>query len=224
MDCGILYVATGERYCAEANLSASSVRNVMPDIPITIHTDSTNHLDIRLFDHIENLDQPTYSFFDKITPLCHSPYQKTLFLDTDTLVLESVYELFNVLEKFELTYCHAPDRGADNPKLLSVCPIAFVEPNTGVMSYRNTDRIANLFKNWSTYYQSLLAEIPRRVRHDQPALRKVLYDSDIRFLVLPPEYNLRTPKPIFKGRMPAKILHGREPTLSRALKVMKNNN
>ena len=227
MDHGILYVATGKRYRLEANISASSVGKVMPTMHITVYTDSKDNLDVNLFNNIEIIDQPTYSFYDKINPLCKSPYKKTLFLDTDTFVLDEIYELFDVLDKFELTYCHAPGRGADNPKFLAECPLAFTEPNTGVMSYVATDRVAQLFHNWSVYYQSLLNETPRRITHDQPAFRKVLYNSDIYSLVLPPEYNLRTPYPFFKGRMPAKILHGREPSLSKVVEAMRkdeNNN
>lgn len=220
---GIIYVATGRKYRLEANGSASSVRKVMPDANITIYTDIQADLDTKLFDAIEILGTPAYSFFDKITPLCDSPYQRTLFLDTDTIVLDPVYELFDVLDQFDLTYCHAPNRGADSPKMLSACPMAFVEPNTGVMSYIKTDKVIALFKEWANYYRNLLAETPVRVRHDQPALRKVLYHSDVRVLVLPPEYNLRTVFPMFKGSMPAKILHGRDPTLSRALEAMRQN-
>lgn len=222
-ECGIIYIATGKKYRLEANGSARSVRAVMPDVSITLYTDTQADLDTALFNTIEILENPTYSFFDKIIPLCDSPYRKTLFLDTDTIVVDPVYELFDVLDQFELTYCHAPNRGADSPKMLSVCPIAFVEPNTGVMSYVKTDKVIALFKEWAAYYRDLLSETPARVRHDQPALRKVLYHSDIRGLVLPPEYNLRTIFPMFKGNMPAKILHGREPTLSRALEVMRQN-
>lgn len=221
MDIGIIYIATGKRYRKEANISAESVRSVMPDISITIFTDTRDDIQNKLFNTIEIIEKPSFSFFDKIEPLVQSPYKKTLFLDTDTLVLEPVYELFEVLDKFELTYCQAPGRGADNPQLLAECPLAFVEPNTGVMSYLNNSRINKLFQEWSDYYKTLLTEIPRRISHDQPAFRKVLYNSDIRALVLPPEYNLRTIYPVFKGRMPTKILHGRKPTLSRAAKLMK---
>ncbi|MGF1480466.1 MAG: hypothetical protein ACFB4I_13400 [Cyanophyceae cyanobacterium] len=221
MDSGIIYVATGKKYCAEANISAESVRSVMPDIPITIFTDNRDEIKSNFFGAIEIIEEPSFSFFDKIKPLAQSPYRKTLFLDTDTFVLEPVYELFQVLDRFELTYCQAPGRGFDNPKLLAECPLAFVEPNTGVMSYLNNSRINKLFYEWFDYYRTLLAEVPRKITHDQPALRKVLYDSNIRALVLPPEYNFRTVYPAFKGKMPVKILHGREPTLSRATKILK---
>lgn len=217
---GVLYVATGRKYRLECNTSARSVRQVMPNLPITIFTDSQSDLETDLFDCIEILKHPTYSSLDKIAPLCESPYERTLFLDTDTFMIREVFDLFDVLEKFDLTYCHAPGRGADNPKYLPECPLAFTEPNTGVMSYVSTDEVIKLFRDWSLLHQSLMDESTKKKFHDQPAFRQVLYSSDVRSLVIPPEYNLRTPFPFFKGKMYAKILHGREPSLSKAIEAL----
>jgi len=222
MDKGIIYIATGAKYCEEAAASARSSRAAMPDIPITLFTDHPEQVKAGVFDGVELIANPTHSLLDKIEPLWRSPYERTLFLDTDTYVLGPVYELFEILDRYEFSYCQAPGRGADNPDYLAICPMAFAEPNTGVMSYRRTERTVKLFRDWRACYEAQVAEQPRRITHDQPAFRKVLYESDVRALVLPPEYNLRTIFPLFKGRMPAKILHGRNPTLGAALKVLGN--
>ena len=131
MSFGIVYVATGEKYVKEAGISARMVRRWMPDVSISLFTDFTGNNLPPFFDNTFHLSDPAHSFFDKIEPLINSPYEKTLFLDTDTLMVESVYELFELIDKFDLAYCHAPFRICYD---LADVPDAFPEANTGVLA------------------------------------------------------------------------------------------
>ncbi|MGF1523892.1 MAG: hypothetical protein ACFBSF_16360 [Leptolyngbyaceae cyanobacterium] len=217
-DFGIIYVATGKKYRDECVKSAQSAKKVMPDIPITLWTDSDVELAKDAFDFIHILESPKYSFFDKISPLIETKHEKTLFVDTDTYFLDSVYEFSDLLERFELGYCHAPWRispGMHN--VVESIPLCFAEPNTGVIPYRKTETVIQVFQAWERIYaEQLKGDNPPA--HDQPAFREALYFSDIRSVILPPEYNVRTVYPVFVGGCPAKILHGREPSLGRAIK------
>ena len=214
-DWGIVYAATGAGYVREAEVSAQSVRRWMPEMPVTIWTDDPARVSPGLFAEIRKIDQPTFSFLDRFEALNGTPYGKTLFLDTDTLLLAGVQEVFEVLDRFDFACAHGPVRGTDSPELLADCPAAFVEPNTGVVAFNRNAVTGELFRLWEERYRRQLRELSHR-KNDQPSLRRVLWESDIRFVTLPPEYNLRTPFPVFSGRMPVKILHGREPALSRA--------
>ena len=215
LDRGIIYVATGEAYRREAEFSARSVRRWMPEMPITLWTDDPDRVSPGLFTEINRIEQATYSFKDRFGPFTQTPYQRTLFLDTDTLLLGSVHEVFEVLDRFDFACAHGPVRGTDSPELLADCPTAFAEPNAGVIAYNRNAATLALFQRWAERYERQLIEFSHR-KNDQPALRRVLWESNVRFATLPPEYNLRTPFPVFSGRMPVKILHGREPGLSRA--------
>lgn len=223
LETGVLYVCTGKDYTYEALRSATSVREHMPLVAIAIYTDSILNIDDQkgCFDIVENIPKPNYSFSDKILPLLHSPFKKTLFLDSDTILMDSVYELFELLDKFEMLYCHAPWRitpGANNQ--LSDVPKCFVEANTGVIAYNSTTNVKQFFKSWADIYSSQLRR-QSPPSHDQPAFREALYTNSLNAYVLPAEYNLRTPFPLFKGPgLKAKILHGRGPSLERAIQEL----
>jgi len=214
-DRGIIYVATGARYLAEAEASAQSVRRWMPKTPMVIWTDDPGRVNSAVFAETRKIEKPAYSFSDKFHAFRETPYERTLFLDTDTLLLGPIPEVFDVLDQFDFACAHGPVRGTDSPELLADCPAAFAEPNAGVLAFNRNDKTARLFQLWAERYEDQLRRYPHR-KSDQPPLRRTLWDSGIRFVTLPPEYNLRTPFPVFSGRMPVKILHGREPSLSRA--------
>ena len=64
-------------------------------------------------------------------------------------------------------------------------PYAFPQFNTGVVLYRRSDVVARLLSDWAQLFGEAKAT------RDQPILRDLLWESDIRFYVLPPEFNLR---------------------------------
>ena len=214
-DCGIVYVAAGPQYVEEAGVSARSVRRWMPQMPTTIWTDLPNRADSSVFTDIRKIEAPTFSSEDKVHAYAATPYARTLYLDTDTLLLGSVYEVFAVLERFDIACAHGPVRGTTSPEFLNDCPLAFAEPNAGVIAYNRNAQTLEFFRLWAERYQEQIRKYPHR-KVDHPPLRRLLWETSIRFVTLPPEYNLRTPFPVFSGRMPVKILHGREPALSRA--------
>lgn len=61
-------------------------------------------------------------------------------------------------------------------------------------------------------FDLLVANAPH---HDQHSFREVLYHSDLRFLILPPEYNLRPGYPAYIGKnTKIRIIHSREKDFS----------
>lgn len=201
--CGVLYVATGTRHTDEMLRSAHSLRKQMPGLPIVLYTDR-NPVDAQIFTEIRKMDQPLYSFEDKIGPLKESPFERTVLLDTDTYVCASVGDLFEILDRFDLAASHAPFRH-DRP---FATPNCFCELNTGVLAYRKTPEVLFLFDHWLRLYRESV-EMTGIRESDQHAFRQALYESSVRLYVLPPEYNLRTVMPGFLGRGAVKILHGR---------------
>jgi hypothetical protein len=205
---GILYVATGARHLGETVASAQSVRRHMPGLPIVLCTDQAN-LPPGLFDEVRRLENPRHSFIDKIAPLCDTPFERTVFLDTDTIVCDPIPDLFEILDRFDLAVAHAPFRH-DRP---FVTPNCFAEVNTGVMAYRRNDTVRALFRDWLRLYEKEVTETGV-MDSDQPAFREALYRSSASLYVLPTEYNLRTVMPAAVGRCKVRIIHGRAPDMA----------
>jgi len=209
---GILYVATGESYGREVASSAASFKSTMPDVPIAVFTDdpaSASRLDC--FDLVLDHVGSRYSYIDKARPLSATPFEATLFLDTDTFSLAPCHELFELLDHFDLAVAHAPLRAHSH--FPSGCPASFPELNTGVIAYRRSGAFERLVDDWIAIFD---ANPPGS--DDQPAFREALLASRMRFAVLAPEYNLRTCFPYFLGgNADVKIVHDRGPNLERAV-------
>jgi hypothetical protein len=200
---GIVYVATGERYALEALNSFDTVRRWMPDVPVCIFTDLPEIARQRRFDRIEIIPDATRSIGDKIPPLRKTPYERTLFLDTDTFVCDNLEDLFPLLDKFDLAVAFEYWRTEFRCERL---PPLYAAVNTGVVAYRMNPKMAAFMSDWWARYQAHVGEYPKKT--DQPAFREALYDSDLRFFILPTEYNLRIHHPSFLGgHMGPKIIH-----------------
>ena len=218
---GFLYYSIGIKYLDEAINSAKSVRKYMKDCKIAIFTNNEgkNYLDSGLFDQILIAEQESFSFCNKIVCLSRTPFSKTLFIDTDTELISPIYELIPLLEKFDLCVCHAPVR-----KTFQVedCPDSFPECNCGMILYNKTENVLSFFNSW--YEICKLMYEQNSGIHDQPSFRKSLFESELRYYILPPEYNTRTIYPYFKGgNMKTKILHGSPGTIAKAKKTINSS-
>jgi hypothetical protein len=191
--CGIIYVATGSKYLAEAEHSARSVKRVSPNVPVAIISDalpSCNLFDVRL-----NVPNPEYSFLDKIIALTRTPFEKTLFLDTDTFAIEPLDEIFELLDRFDIAAAAEPAR-----YLYPIAGVstAFPELNTGVLLYRRSRAVLELIRQWDELYRDEIAsKLAAGVRpwHDQLSFTRAIYGSKLSFFMLPPEFNARVLMP-----------------------------
>jgi hypothetical protein len=210
---GIIYVAAGQSYVDEAQQSARQVRDVMPDVSITLFTDADNPRPP--FDRVFPFpiqESPATAKLIKVSCMVASPYERTLFLDSDVYLCAPIEEVFELLNVFDIAIAHAPNRlyFPDDPYPSSL-PAAFPELNTGVIAYRRDEEaVKSLLKSWEDIYVKMHKE--SGVNRDQISFRKCIYDSNVRFTVLPPEYNYRFPFPAYLDGL-VRILHGRHPDL-----------
>lgn len=202
---GILYIATGRKYRDEAIYSAKRVRRLMPDLPIALASDDFPGCE--MFNSTILIENPRGSFADKIAPLVQSPFEETIFLDTDTYLCEAVPELFEILGQYDIAMAHAPMRQTGPVNV----PASFPEFNSGVIAYRMNQTTQDLFGSWLKSYHEHVAKTGQI--DDQPALRRAVWHSGAKIAVLPPEYNFRFILPSFAGRGKVKILHGRHSDL-----------
>jgi len=215
---GVVYVASGPRYVDEAVRSAASLKRAMPDLPALLFTDQPDP-GATVFDRIEPPAGARRSYIDTILPLLASPFERTLFLDSDTLVCGPLGDLFQVLDRFDLAVSHDSWRGPDP---LGVCPDAFAELNTGVLLYRRTPAMERLIRRWHDRYEAIVAAAGGApAPNDQRAFRAELYASGVPFYVLPVEYNFTAWCPAAAGaEARVVILHGRSRRLPEIARIV----
>lgn len=195
-ECGVVYVATGSDHIAAANRSVRSVRRHSPSLPVALFTDATS-LGVQvssLFDHLIDIEQPHPR--SKVDCLWQSPFERTVYLDSDTEVVADITDMCELLDRFDiaLAHAHARFRPATQARWTHDIPQAFPQFNSGVIAFRGTDDTRAVLKEWSAAYASA------GFFKDQVTLRELLWRSDLRIATLPPEYNVRYRKYLMMWR------------------------
>lgn len=197
-----------------------SVRRQMPDLPLCLFADEpaapgTFDIELALGSGLKMKQQ-------KMFALRHSPFEKSIFLDTDIHLCVPIYETFDLIDDgYEMAAAlspwWSPGAAEDHPAGGAVqhgrrdrgVPVAFPKINSGVMLMAKTPNVTKLLERWQELHAA-----DGGSGQDQDPLRVALYESSIRWAPLPPHYNYRLPYPgVVNGEI--KILHGRHPGLSR---------
>ena len=203
-DAGFLYVATQPHHVEEAARSWASVRTQHPEARAVLHTDCPEQA-AEHFSEVLVLENPTGTPLDKIRPLAQSPFSRTLFLDTDTLVLGSLSSVFTMLDLFDPLVARDPWAVAEPGP-----PDPLRQYNTGVLAYwGDREAVRNFFREWDVDYRTMVAE-EGRYTNDQRSFQRLIGGALFRWFTLGESYNLRTNAPgIVRPMESAVILHGR---------------
>lgn len=179
---GVIYVAQGAGYLDLAQRSAESLRALNPGLPVDLFTDQPEASG--LFDRVRPIPAgPT----PKLASFPATRFDRTLYLDCDTLVLAPFGDLFDLLERFELALAHDVRRTSAlvRESFAAPLPYAFPQMNSGVMLYRRSAAMRAFLEEWQRRYTEA------GVKRDQVSLHDLLWASDLRFYALPEEFNLR---------------------------------
>ena len=194
----IVYSAIGKDFIWEACVSAKSVREKMPGIRIVIFSD--RNIISEYFDEVYRIDvdgsiSPEIKSIkvQKMESLCRLPFGDYLFLDCDTYLVEPVWDLFVYLENFNLGFCF--DNWRSDIKTQGVQSY-----NSGVIVFRKDELVASFLSDWRESYLSEVA-VP-----DQYTFNKLIVESNLRYVTLPPEYNFRAEELHLAGST-VKIVH-----------------
>jgi hypothetical protein len=202
---GCCYVANTSGYLEEAMRSLASLRVHMPDINVAVIAPRELFRFGAPVNHWVPLPPGRSGPIVK-TAARLAPYDRVLFLDTDTYVAGDISDLFSILDAFDLALAHEPTRGWDYE---TVAPKSFCELNTGVIAFKKSTRIEAFFDKWELKYDEMRSE--QRLKNDQPAFRTALWMStEIRHATLPSEYHFICGSG--KGMAiawEARLLHGR---------------
>jgi len=199
---GVIYCATSDEYIQQATLSANSLKKYNPKILCSICTHKV--IENSIWDKIilieKNQVEHNQYVLDKLIALTMSPYEYTLYLDADTYVMDDIAEIFQILEKFDLALCHGHDRmlrfklqhgllsyrGIKRKVIGEDIPYSFSPIQSGLLLYKNNLRI----KQWLTKLLNLYQK--KMFFDDQVSIRELLWKTNIRFYILPPEYNFNS--------------------------------
>lgn len=211
---GVVYVATGKQYIDEASISASSLKQKMPDLHVTLFSDEK--VQASCFDECVVITSSGNGILDKNIGMSKSPYEHTLFLDTDTYICDDFSELFTLLEKYDIGAMLNETRTYAMPEInlswdyqkIKDDRGSWIYPmyNAGVILFKKSSKTAKFFSNWFVSSKQWIEEKGRT--NDQTTFQELLHQSDLNKVMLPPEYNCRFVFPVgVCGTV--KILHGR---------------
>jgi hypothetical protein len=210
MSNGAIYIITQhQRYVDLLLTSAASLKRAMPHLPITVF--SQFPVESPHFDNVISVEPTQDGFYDKTSLMGQSPYDRTLFIDADTYVVDPVPELFSVLDQFDCAATHEEYLSTDWFRRYSRqdIPESFPEFNTGILMLKRSNKTERVLQQWGDLYRAYLQEKPDQQINDQPFFRAAVYHGDVRIATLTREYNCKfRGQGYLNGRV--KILHGHE--------------
>ena len=187
LTCGVIYVATGEKFVTEAETSLATVRRSNPGLPAVLLTDAPPARvdlwdDVMVDPGLQGQGARAKLHMDR------APWERCLFLDTDTRVCGDLSAGFALLDRFDFAGEHSHSgHHYEVPGL----PTSFPEINSGVLFWKKNASTQALFERWRELYDADVEKYGGR-KWDQKSLRQAVWESDVRFTNLPMSYNLMT--------------------------------
>lgn len=187
MDIGVLYIAVGKEFVDMALDSAKSVKHFCPDLHIHLFSDR-KIINNPCIDTCEIIDDGHRR--SKVDYISRSPFQRTLFLDADTKVVNCILPLFQLLDDFDigLTHAHLRYSYQTNRSWNESIPYSFPQLNSGVILFKNSSNAIDLLLDWKTQFHL------QTFKKDQVTLRELIWKSNARLIILPNEFNNRFKK------------------------------
>jgi hypothetical protein len=207
--CGFVYIATGMNYVREAAESVVSLRRHNPKARVCLVTDSQPDGNA-FWDDLVILEQPTFSFRDKIE-MQRAPYERCIYLDTDTTVWGDLSELFTILTRYDV--CGVQYAEGQDYIMPDGIPHAFPEMNGGMIGFRKGEATAEFFRLWAKFFDEFRALNRDGHYHyanmgDQKSLRAALWHSRVRHFSVGGEFNFIPFKEDFAS-LPVCVVHTR---------------
>ena len=201
---GVIYCATNHVFFLEAALiSAIAFRRLNPEIPVTILCDALTYqvlplenLDIKLIEvPIEANGNEALMFVSRNlkTQLAKmTPYQETLYIDSDMLPLKSIAPIWDYLSEADFAMAHDEmttitqcDHIAkvEIDYTMGILPGSTLQFNSGLMLWRDNAETQTLFEQWQQEWQHFK-------KHDQLAMVRALATTQLNVAQLPVNYNI----------------------------------
>lgn len=185
-----------DHFFKEAICSVKSLKQTHPNLPVTLYTDVNPK--IKEFDNVIIISPDNRARL-KFEYVYKSPYHYTLYIDSDTKIVGSLIEHFQLLERFDLAAVHDACRAVPERckiwKAYGNIPNSFGEYCSGLIFFRKSPVVENFFKVWQKNYNYWINNT--KFKNDQPSFRVSLWEcSDLNIHTLPIEFCVRTQEKI----------------------------
>jgi hypothetical protein len=206
--CGALFIAFGDQYHREVVQAVHSVRKVHPDLPCCVV--SEKELDnlpscAKVLVREPDLKHPLRA---KPRYLRESPFERTLFLDTDTTIVRPIEGIFRILDRFDIGLSLLPHYHPQHTKYPYLNT-----PNSGVVLFRRCQAVSKMFDHWLELFDRTATKfeassLSARI-HDDPLLMQAICDTrEIHLAPLAPALNFVLHMQNITAS-PIHIIHGR---------------
>ena len=187
-EAGYLYIAYGEAFTKEALMSIRSLRIALYTDNKELGEEIQNELEINLIGEIQ-----VNHLRAKVDYMDQSPFVKTVFLDSDTVIVRNCDDMFDLLDRFDIAivndYARKRKKYSDIVPEYGEIPYAFSEANSGVIAFNSSTRTQTFLKMWKEYFYKYYKETNG---WDQVSFRISLWKSNVKIHHMPFEYNVRS--------------------------------
>jgi hypothetical protein len=191
-DKGVLYVAIGERMRQPLVRSIASVRKHL-DLPITLITDLRDLPYVEAFVSVDWKGSPGYAVKPALIP--ELPYHRTMFLDTDTVIMRS--DAAKPLDLITQRYgYHAAAVHGISRRFAAIAPKLGCVPsfNSGVLFLRRSPPVKAALQRWRDYYPGSGSEetyLTQALLHERVPTYCLPYEWNYRGRRLDPNHKIR---------------------------------
>lgn len=178
------------KFYDEFLVSYKSLKKVLPKSNVSLYTNI-------IFENNIGIDQVIFdkeinkSHIAKAFALLNSPYEKTIFLDTDTFIhRKTINDIFKVLDEFDFT-CNFACSGANTDPYDGEI---FPELNTGLLGVKNNAFTKSQMEVWINNFASEAAKYKEKgfPKGDQISFRNHIFmKNKNKFYILPTYYQFR---------------------------------
>lgn len=146
MNRGVIYYAQGKKFLDEFAVAVKTFKRFNPTIPVVLFTPDDVRVDPKIARVIqaEDFGNP---FKNKVNAITQSPFEYTLYLDTDTLIRSSLYEVFDFLLNYDMAIanrvlCEWGKKTIFRDYVDAGCY------NTGVFAFKKSAAVELFFDKW----------------------------------------------------------------------------
>ncbi|MGR7812003.1 putative nucleotide-diphospho-sugar transferase [Lacinutrix undariae] len=203
---GFLYVANRPKFLEEALLSVRSLRrfNTAPIGLVCSPELKTPAIEAAFDVVITDEHLVTYTYMAKVVGMQLTPFERTIFLDCDTFITDTIMELFEVLDIAD--FASTVEEKIHTHRGLAKAYIDVIpEFNTGVMVYKNNTIMIKVLEEW------LSICVSSNILIDMPGFREVVLNNfkDIHYVILPQAYNTHGFSTMLMLFTKVKVIHER---------------
>ena len=216
---GYVYCAVGPRYYEECTESILSLKKIDKKHNICVFTDNIKYFNNKFPGIVIKSLKPNYNYSDKIFSILNSPFYYSLFLDTDTVICNKVFQIFDLLAYYDCAIAVETGR-SEHWKNIPLGKSVFTEFNTGVFLYKKNKKINLFLKKWlNSYIKRIKIDF-----HDQTSFAiELIKSTNLRHTILPTNFNFRSPtfQTIDQDLI---ILHGRHRNNTKIISKINSKN